>query len=58
MFRKMHAKFRRWKKIQEGVRELNAMSDRDLADIGVSRYDIERLVSEATATAYAQESNT
>lgn len=27
-------------------RELSQMSDRDLADIGIKRYDIERIISE------------
>ncbi len=32
------------------VSELNALSNRDLADIGIKRYDIERIASEAVRT--------
>jgi uncharacterized protein YjiS (DUF1127 family) len=28
------------------IRDLKAMTDKDLADIGISRYDIERVVME------------
>lgn len=48
MFKNTVTRFRRWKKAQQGIRELRSMTDKDLADIGISRYDIERIVREAT----------
>lgn len=32
------------KKIRDAIKQLNSMSDRDLLDIGISRYDIEMIV--------------
>lgn len=40
---------RKWKKRREMVAELNALSNRDLFDIGISRYDIEKIVRESFA---------
>lgn len=38
--------FSRWFARQETRRQLNRMSNRELADIGINRGDIERIVSE------------
>lgn len=35
-----------WKRRRQTRKELNALSDRELQDIGISRYDIERIVGE------------
>jgi|APCry1669191812_1035378.scaffolds.fasta_scaffold00465_13 uncharacterized protein YjiS (DUF1127 family) len=37
---------KRQSKIKNTVRELNALTDRDLNDIGISRYDIPRVARE------------
>jgi uncharacterized protein YjiS (DUF1127 family) len=38
-----------WRRYREAVRELSALSDRDLADIGIRRGDIHFVVSNALA---------
>ena len=38
-----------WRRYREAVRELSALSDRDLADIGIRRGDINFVVSNALA---------
>ena len=43
------AKLRNWKRYRETVRELSRLSDRDLADLGISRFDIESVARDATA---------
>jgi uncharacterized protein YjiS (DUF1127 family) len=35
---------RRWLRTRETVRQLNALSDRELSDIGVARHDIAQVV--------------
>lgn len=35
---------KRQERIRNAVRELNALSDRDLSDIGISRCDIKKVV--------------
>jgi uncharacterized protein YjiS (DUF1127 family) len=35
------AKLRTWKRCRDTVRELSRLSDRDLADLGISRFDID-----------------
>ena len=40
-------KYARWQKYQRALNELELMSDRDLADLGVSRYDIKRIARDA-----------
>jgi uncharacterized protein YjiS (DUF1127 family) len=39
-------RYRRWSELREAQDELHAMTDRDLADIGINRSDIARLVRE------------
>jgi uncharacterized protein YjiS (DUF1127 family) len=39
---------KRQKKMRNTVRELNALTDRDLSDIGLSRCDIHRVAKDAT----------
>jgi uncharacterized protein YjiS (DUF1127 family) len=43
------AKLRNWKRYRETVRELSRLSDRDLADLGISRFDIDS-VARGTAS--------
>lgn len=38
-----------WQKRRQTRRELNSLSDRELNDLGISRYDIDRIVSEVVA---------
>ncbi len=40
-------KYTRWQKYQRTLSELELMSDRDLADLGFSRYDIKRIARDA-----------
>lgn len=39
--------FRSWRRYNHSVRELTRLSDRELADIGVSRSDIQRIAWDA-----------
>jgi len=41
--------YRRWNAYKQTVRELNALDNRSLADLGISRYDIERLARDHAA---------
>jgi len=43
------AKLRNWKRYRETVRELSRLSDRDLADLGISRFDIDSVARDAAA---------
>ena len=43
------AKLRNWKRYRETVRELSRLSDRDLADLGISRFDIASVARDAAA---------
>jgi len=42
---------REWKRYNDSVRELSRLGDRDLADIGISRSDIERVAWKAVHSA-------
>jgi uncharacterized protein YjiS (DUF1127 family) len=39
--------FRAWRRYNESLRELNRLDDRELADIGISRSDIQRIAWES-----------
>jgi uncharacterized protein YjiS (DUF1127 family) len=43
------AKLRNWKRYRETVRELSRLSDRDLADLGISRFDIDSVARSTAA---------
>ncbi len=43
MFASIVRFIRDWKRYNNSVRELSRLGDRDLADIGISRSDIERV---------------
>jgi uncharacterized protein YjiS (DUF1127 family) len=38
--------YRRWRRYNDSVRELNRLGDRELADIGITRGDIPRVALE------------
>ena len=40
--------FREWRRYNVSLRELQALGDRELADIGISRSDIQRVAWSAT----------
>ena len=43
MFASIVRAFQQWKRYHQSLNELSRLGDRELADIGVSRSDIERL---------------
>ncbi len=47
MFETLKARYATWKKYSRTVAELEALSTRDLADLGLSRADITRVAREA-----------
>jgi uncharacterized protein YjiS (DUF1127 family) len=47
MFESLKTRFSTWKKYSRTVAELEALSNRDLADLGLSRTDISRVAREA-----------
>jgi uncharacterized protein YjiS (DUF1127 family) len=42
-------KYTSWKRYRKTKTELSSMSDRDLNDIGIKRWDIERIAKESAA---------
>jgi uncharacterized protein YjiS (DUF1127 family) len=44
-------KLQAWRKYREAVRELSALTDRELSDIGIRRGDIEFIVRRSVAAA-------
>ena len=48
-FRRMIEAFRTWRRDQQAMAELRMMSDRELADMGLSRADIHRIGDPAFA---------
>jgi uncharacterized protein YjiS (DUF1127 family) len=53
MFKSIVRRFEAWRRYGAAMNELSRLSDRDLADIGVSRFEIQRL---AWHTAHARSS--
>ena len=47
MFEVLKNRFATWQRYSRTVNELRALSNRDLADLGISRPDIRRLAREA-----------
>ena len=43
------SKLRNLKRYRQTVRELSRLSDRDLADLGISRFDIDSVARDAAA---------
>ncbi len=48
MFEVLKARYSNWQRYKRTVSELGSLTDRDLADLGISRVDIPRLAREAT----------
>jgi uncharacterized protein YjiS (DUF1127 family) len=40
-------RYRRWQRYRRTLHELQMMTDRDLSDLGISRYDIRRIARQA-----------
>jgi uncharacterized protein YjiS (DUF1127 family) len=47
MFEVLKSRVSNWKRYNRTVAELNALSNRDLADLGINRADIGRIAREA-----------
>ena len=47
MFETLKTRYSMWKRYSRTVSELEALSNRDLADLGISRADIYRIAREA-----------
>lgn len=47
MFKTLKTRYSQWQRYSRTVRELEALSNRDLADLGISRSDIGRVAREA-----------
>jgi len=47
MFNTLKTRYSRWQRYTRTVRELESLSNRDLADLGISRTDIGRIAREA-----------
>jgi uncharacterized protein YjiS (DUF1127 family) len=47
MFDFINTRIKRWNRYTRTVNELNALSNRDLADLGIARSDIQRIAKEA-----------
>jgi uncharacterized protein YjiS (DUF1127 family) len=48
MFDTIRTRYVRWQRYSRTVKELESLSNRELADLGISRADIYRLAREAT----------
>lgn len=49
MFETLKTRYARWQRYSRTISELESLSNRDLADLGISRVDIRRLAREAVA---------
>ena len=47
MFESLKSRYSIWKRYSRTLQELESLSNRDLADLGISRVDIPRLAKEA-----------
>jgi uncharacterized protein YjiS (DUF1127 family) len=50
MFEVLKSRYASWKRYARTVQELESLSNRELADLGISRSDIPRLAREAVRT--------
>jgi uncharacterized protein YjiS (DUF1127 family) len=50
MFESLKSRYSTWKRYSRTVRELESLSSRELADLGIARGDIHRLAREAART--------
>jgi uncharacterized protein YjiS (DUF1127 family) len=46
-FLDLSQRYRRWQRYRRTLGELELMTDRDLADLGISRHDIRRIALQA-----------
>ncbi len=49
MFEVLKTRYSKWKRYARTVNELEGLSNRDLADLGIARSDIRRLAREAVS---------
>jgi len=42
-------KIQSWRRYRQSVRELSQLSDRELADLGISRYEIETIAKKSVS---------
>jgi uncharacterized protein YjiS (DUF1127 family) len=47
MFHYLSGKYKRWRKFNQTIAELEGLNDRELADLGIARCDIRRLARQA-----------
>jgi uncharacterized protein YjiS (DUF1127 family) len=47
MFTTIRDRFNRWQRYSRTTRELSNLTNRDLADLGLTRFDIERVARES-----------
>lgn len=45
--RNLSSRYRRWQRYRHTLSELEMMTDRDLSDLGISRFDIRRIARQA-----------
>jgi uncharacterized protein YjiS (DUF1127 family) len=50
MFEVLKTRYSTWKRYSRTVNELSALSNRELADLGLARGDIQRIAREAVRT--------
>lgn len=50
MFEVLKTRYAKWQRYSRTVSELESLSNRDLADLGIARTDIPRLAREAVRT--------
>lgn len=50
MFETLKTRYSTWKRYSRTMQELQSLSNRELADLGISRVDIPRLAREAART--------
>ena len=49
MFETLKIRYTRWQRYSRTIKELESLSNRDLADLGIARGDIRRIAREAVA---------
>lgn len=49
MIRKYLTRYRKWAQTRAEIEQLQSLSDRELLDIGIRRWDIERVVNDLKA---------
>jgi uncharacterized protein YjiS (DUF1127 family) len=57
MFQSLRARYQRWSDLRQIEADLNASSDRELADVGIHRSDIAHLLRQKPAIGAAAETS-